>query len=215
MMKRTILALTVLVAFVRPAAAQSTGEHHYLYVAAPGIRNYLEFGGAGILVFDMDNGHAFVKRIETPASRQPQPENINGVCASATPPRFFRRTPRRLYCLDLRTEKTLWEKLLPGGCDRMSLTPDGKRLYVPSFEGPHWNVVDAATGDVVTQIETKSGSHNTVVSQDGTRAYLAGPRSPLLTVVDTSTQEIIARGGPFAAAIPPFTVKAPQTRRFG
>ena len=44
-------------------------ERHLLYVAAPGIRNYLEFGGAGILVFDMDNGHKFVKRIETPASK--------------------------------------------------------------------------------------------------------------------------------------------------
>ena len=40
-MKHTILALTVLTAFVRPAAAQSAGERHYLYVAEPGIRNYV------------------------------------------------------------------------------------------------------------------------------------------------------------------------------
>ena len=55
-----------------------------LYVAAPGIRNYLEFGGAGILVFDIDDGHSFVKRIATPdAPAGKPPENVKGVCASA------------------------------------------------------------------------------------------------------------------------------------
>ena len=44
----------------------------------------------------------------------------------------------------------------------MTISPDGKTLYVPSFEGPHWNVVDAATGDVIAKIEPKSGAHNTI-----------------------------------------------------
>ena len=44
------------------------------------------------------------------------------------------------------TEKTLWEKALPSGCDRMSITPDGKVLYVPSFEKDIWNVVDGDDG---------------------------------------------------------------------
>ncbi len=62
--------LLALLALAPDAAAQGPkkAERHYLYVAAPGIRNYLEFGGAGILVFDIDNGHKFVKRIATPAS---------------------------------------------------------------------------------------------------------------------------------------------------
>ena len=36
-----------------------------LYVAEPGIRDYLEYGGHGLLVFDIDHGHQFVKRIAT------------------------------------------------------------------------------------------------------------------------------------------------------
>src|SRR5215831_3727409 len=148
----------------------SPTERHLLYVVAPGIRNYLQFGGTGILVFDMDEGHRFVKRIETPASKVEKPENIKGVCANATTQRLYFTTLTKLYCLDLRTEKTLWEKALPGGCDRMAITPDGKLLYVPSLEKEHWNVVDAASGDVVKRIETKSGSHNTIVSLDGSRA---------------------------------------------
>src|SRR4051794_3849213 len=64
-------------------------DGRYLYVVCPGIRNYLEFGGAGILVFDIDNGHKFVKRIETPASRDEKPDNIKGVCASAATQRLY------------------------------------------------------------------------------------------------------------------------------
>jgi DNA-binding beta-propeller fold protein YncE len=189
-------------------------EHHLLYVAVPGIRNYLEFGGAGILVFDMDKGYVLVKRISTPASERDKPENIKGICANAGTRKLYFSTPTRLYCLDLLTEKTLWEKALPGGCDRMSLTPDGKLLHVPSFEGPHWNVVDGATGEVVAKIEPKSGSHNTICGLDGTRAYLAGLRSPLLTVADTKTQQVVRTVGPFSAAIRPFTVNAAQTLCF-
>jgi len=171
------------IALLAPSASSTTAaERHFLYVAAPGIRNYLEFGGAGILVFDMDRDHAFVKRIETPAGRKEKPENIKGVCACAATGRLYFTTLTRLYCVDLRSEKTLWQEALPGGCDRMSITPDGKSLFVPSLEGPHWNVVDGATGDVVEQVVTKSGSHNTVCSADGTRIYMAGMRSRGLTV---------------------------------
>jgi DNA-binding beta-propeller fold protein YncE len=112
------------------------------------------------------------------------------------------------------TERPLWQKVLPGGCDRMSITPDGARLYVPSLEGLHWNVVDGGTGDVVTKIETKSGSHNTVCAIDGTRAFLAGLRSPVLMVVDTKTQDVVARVGPFDSVIRPFTVNGAGTRCF-
>jgi DNA-binding beta-propeller fold protein YncE len=187
---------------------------HYLYVAAPGIRNYVELGGAGVLVFDVRANHAFVKRIATPASAKPKPENIKGVCACAATKRLYFSTLTKLYCVDLVSEKTLWDKALPGGCDRMSITPDGKFLYVPSLEGPHWNVVAGDTGELVTQIETKSGAHNTVVSLDGTRMYLAGLKSPLLPVVDTSSHKVLRTVGPFGAAIRPFTVNADQSLVF-
>ena len=197
----------------RPALPEAA-ERRLLYVAAPGIRNDLQYGGAGILVFDMDHDHKFLKRIETPASRETEPDNIKGVCASAGTKKLYFTTTKKLYCVDLLTEKTLWEKTLPGGCDRMSITPDGKTLYVPSLEGPTWNVVDAATGDVVAAIETKSGAHNTVCGLDGKQMYLAGLKSPLLRVADTATNKVVHEVGPFAASIRPFTVNAAQTRCF-
>jgi DNA-binding beta-propeller fold protein YncE len=187
-------------------AAEPKDVRHLLYVAVPGVRNYLEFGGAGILVFDRDAGHKFVRRIVTPASQQAKPENIKGICACAATGKLYFTTLTRLYCLDLRTDQPLWEKALPGGCDRLAITPDGKWLVVPALEGAHWNLVDAATGEVVQQIHTGSGSHNTICSLDGREAYLAGLRSPYLEVFDLQQRRIVRRVGPFQAAIRPFTV---------
>ena len=210
----TLFAALVLLAtpaLSAPAAEATNKERHLLYVAVPGIRNYLQFGGAGILVFDMDRGHRFVKRIETPASQAAKPENIKGICANAITQRLYFTTLTKLYCLDLRTEKTLWGKALPGGCDRLSITQDGRLLYVPSLEGPHWNVVDAGNGEVIRRIELKSGAHNTICSLDGSQAYLAGLRSRILSVVDTKTQEVVQSVGPFDGPIRPFTVNAAKT----
>ncbi|MBV9124399.1 MAG: hypothetical protein JO112_13650 [Planctomycetes bacterium] len=193
-------------------APGTTRSGHFLYVAAPGIRNDLEFGGAGLLVFDMDRDFTLVKRLETPASRQPQPDNLKGICACAATRKLYFDTTTRLYCLDLVTEKVLWEKALPGGCDRMSITPDGRWLFVPSFEGPHWNIVEGTTGAVAGKIETKSGSHNTICSLDGTRVYCAGLHSPRLTVVDPGTRNVLQTVGPFSAEIRPFTVNGRNTR---
>ncbi len=194
--------------------ASAKDSKRLLYVAAPGIRDDLQYGGAGILVFDIDHDHRFVRRIETPASRIAKPENVKGICASAVTGRLYLSTLTKLYCIDLKTDKPIWEKSPPGGCDRMSITPDGKTLFVPSFEGPIWNVVDAATGDVVGKIETKSGAHNTICSLDGTRVYCAGLKSKLLSVVDTEQRKVIGTVGPFSGEIRPFTVNAARSLCF-
>ena len=204
--RRCLLAglLVLLTAVAVRAESPKEEVKHYLYVGAPGIRNDLEYGGAGILVFDMDNGHKFVKRIETPASREQKPDNIKGVCANAATKKLYFTTTKKLYCVDLVTEKTLWEKALPQGCDRMSMTPDGKMLYVPSFEKDTWNVVDGPQRRGVGDHRDRRAAP-TIPSSASTaqRMYLAGLRSPLLSVADTQTHKIVKTVGPFAAAIRP------------
>ncbi|MEW4531054.1 hypothetical protein [Maioricimonas sp. JC845] len=186
-----------------------------LYVATPGIRNYLEYGGHGLLVFDIDNGHRFIKRIPTGGvDANGRPLNVKGICASAETGRIYISTIRTLQCLDLVSEKLLWERTYEGGCDRMSLSPDGKVIYQPSFEKDHWHVLDAMTGDVIATIVPKSRAHNTVYGPDGRECYLAGLASPLLTVADTSTHTAARTVGPFSASIRPFTVNGSQTLCF-
>jgi DNA-binding beta-propeller fold protein YncE len=211
--RRTFLAASLAAPFASTAQA-AAGASRLLYVVCPGIRDYLEFGGAGILVFDIDAGHKFVKRIATDASKLAKPRNIKGVVASAATKKLHFTTPEALFCVDLVSEKTEWEVKPPQGCDRLASTPDGKTLFVPSFEKDIWNVVDAVSGKVMADIETKSGAHNTIVGLDGTKAYLAGLKSPFLFVADTKTHKVIDKVGPFAASIRPFTVNGAQTLCF-
>jgi DNA-binding beta-propeller fold protein YncE len=207
------LIAALLAAFIGQAA--EAAERHYLYVAEPGIRNYVEYGGIGVLVFDIDHGYRFVKRIptwDTPAGKEP--ENVKGIAASASTGRLYVTTFTRMGAFDISTGKKIWDRAYEGGCDRMAISPDGKILYVPSFESAHWNVVDAGTGDVIAKIMPRSGSHNTIYSLDGSRVYLAGLRSPLLSVADTKTHTVVKTVGPFSKPIRPFTVNGRGTLVF-
>lgn len=190
-------------------------QRHLLYVAVPGVRNYVEYGGVGVLVYDITDDHRFVKRIPIfEAKDGAPPENIKGVALSPQSGLLYVTTPRRMAALDLYTERVVWNREYEGGCDRMALSPDGRVLYVPSLEGPHWHVVDARTGDIISRIETNSGAHNTIYGLDGAFVYLAGLRSPLLHVADAATHTITKRVGPFGNVIRPFTINGRQTLCF-
>ena len=208
------LRIFVLIASIATFAANAK-ERHYLYVAEPGIRNYVEYGGIGVLVYDIDRDYKFVRRIPTwDVPDGQKPENVKGVAASAKTGRYYVTTINRMAAFDIVTGKKLWDRMYEGGCDRMALSPDGSILYVPSFEGPHWNVVNAATGDVIKKVEPKSGAHNTIYAPDGSHVYMAGLKSPLLSVADTSTHTISKTVGPFSKPIRPFTVNGRGTLVF-
>jgi hypothetical protein len=213
MLRREFLATTAAALAAAPLGAlTATAERRFLYIAQPGIRNYLQYGGIGVLVYDIDAGHRFVKRIPTwPLEPGTNAENVKGVAASARTGRLYVSTIRRLGCIDLATDRMLWDRELDGGCDRMAIAPDGALLYVPSFEGPHWNVVDGATGEVVAKVVTNSAAHNTVYSLDGSRVYLAGLKSPVLSIAETKRHTLAGGIGPFSASVRPFTVNGAQT----
>jgi hypothetical protein len=193
-------------------AEDTTAEQHLLYVAVPGVRDYLEYGGHGLLVFDIDHGHRFVRRIATAGvDDQKRPLNVKGICACARTGRLYISTIKQLMCLDLATEKILWERRYEAGCDRMAITPDGATIYLPSLEGPLWYVVHAEDGEVRTKIEPDSGAHNTICGLGGEFAYLAGLKSPLLRVASTR-DNTVRTVGPFSAAIRPFTIDGREQR---
>ncbi len=112
------------------------------------------------------------------------------------------------------TEEVLWEKELPQGCDRMSLSPDGLVMYLPSFEKDVWYIVDAMTGEEIARNQPDSNAHNTVYGNDGKFVYQAGSGSNILSVADTSTHKIVRQIGPFSNNIRPLTINGPQTLVF-
>ncbi|MEZ4828768.1 MAG: hypothetical protein R3C61_21155 [Bacteroidia bacterium] len=196
---------------------QADHIQHFLYVASPGIRNYLEFGGHGVLVYDIDQGHKFVRRISLDGyglNEKGEPLNIKGVCAHAGTGRLYVTTIRHLICIDINTDKVLWQKEYPEGCDRMSISPDGKIIYLPSFEKDRWYVVKGEDGEIVSEIVPDSRAHNTVYGIDGKYVYLAGLGSPYLTVAETQNHTAERTIGPFSHSIRPFTVNGSQTLCF-
>jgi len=194
-------------------SGQSEEIHRYLYVAVPGIRNYLEHGGHGILVYDKSDNYRLVKRIPTRGLKSDgTPSNVKGVAVSLATNSIYITTLEALQRIDLASEEIVWEKQYDGGCDRLAMSPDGKTIYLPSLEKEHWHVVDAETGDVIKRIDTNSGAHNTVYGPDGGRVYLAGLRTPTLGVSDTRTHSMIMQVGPFSHVVRPFTINGAQTR---
>lgn len=212
MRRRDFLTTTAAVLAWPATRAFAAGERQLLYVATPGIRDYVEYGGVGVLVFDIAKNYSFVKRIPTwDVEAGARPENVKGVAASARTGKLYVSTIKRIACWDLLTEKKVWEQALPGGCDRMAIAPDGGNLYVPSLEGPHWTVLDGATGATIAKVATGEGAHNTVYGPDGSKAYLASLRSTSLSVADTRTHTVAQTVGPFTRPIRPFTINAAQT----
>ena len=122
------LALGSIAATAQVQTATTQGDDqglngHFLYVATPGIRDYLGYGGHGLVVFDIDNNHQFVKRIPTKGYHPDgRPANVKGVAVSQQLNSIYISTLYSLQRIDLETEKLLWEVPYAGGCDRMSIS---------------------------------------------------------------------------------------------
>lgn len=203
----TVLAF-VLVSF---AGRCEEGVRHYLYVAAPGIRDDLKYGGHALLVFDIDNEFKFVKRIATHGlDDKGKVLNVKGVCASKDLHCIYISTLKSLECIDLLTDKSLWEKSYDGGCDRMSIAPDSSFMYLPSLEKDHWHVVNPRDGAVMAKVEPKSGAHNTIISPDGSRVFLGGLKSKTMGIADCKTHTLVG-GIEFSDMVRPFVINGKAT----
>jgi hypothetical protein len=192
-----------------------SAQRDLLYAAVPGRVNDIGFGGIGILVFDVGRNFRFVKRIPTwEYSAAQEPENVKGIAVSVPLGMIYVSTVKRLAAWDLMTEKKIWEQTYDGHCcDRMAISPDGKTMYVPSFEGPNWYVVDAKTGNLIKDLPTpaSNGAHNTIWSLDGTKVFMAGLRSNTMSIADPATNSIVQTVGPFANSVRPFTINGAGT----
>lgn len=211
-MKTPIHLLTLLFFTAFAGLAQSK---KYLYVAEPGVRNYLEYGGHGILVYDIDNNYKLVKRIKTGSyDAKNHPSNVKGVCVSLATQCIYVSTIKSLMCISLQSDQMLWEKEYPNGCDRMAISPDGLTIYQSSFEKENWYIIDAKTGKVKKEILMGKKAHNTLSHPNGKEVYLESLNDPIVTVVNAKSGKTIRSIGPFSAPVRPFTVDFKQNKLY-
>ena len=210
-----ILSIGLFSSVSEPLEGQRAGR--FLYVAVPGIENEVEYSGTpGILVFDIDGGHRFVRRIPTwKMAGDGLVETVRGMAADVPRRRLYVSTVKRLAAIDLTTETVVWDKSFDGHCcDRFAVSPDGATIFAPAFGRPRWNVVRAADGELLTTIDIAGWPRQTIFSRDGRFVYLAAWESSALSVVDAKTFKVIREVGPFSNFVCPFTVNGRETLAF-
>ncbi len=204
------MGLTLLLLAFASAGAAGQQERRFWYVAVPGLDiETTERGTTGILVFDIDAGHKFVRRISPWPRTAPLDEHVRGIAADVKTRRLYLSTVGRIAAVDLLTERVVWEKTYDGHCcDRLAVSPDGGTIYAPAFGRPKWYVVRARDGELITTIGVTGFPRQTIYSRDGRRAYLAAWESPVITVVEAASHKVVKEIGPFGGFVCPFTITA-------
>jgi 6-phosphogluconolactonase (cycloisomerase 2 family) len=165
-----------------------------------------------ISVYDIDAGHRLIKTIRT----VPNVRDVRGVAASAITGKLYVAYRDvsgigRVYCLDVDSDRLLWDKSIAPGVDRLAINPNGRLLYVPTWEdgtADFINVVDAGTGNILRRVYFSNRSHDTqyprfgpvfqeTKAEDGSGNYLY--------MVDPKSYEI-SRLGPYSGVLGPYAV---------
>jgi len=204
---KILATLAFLVLFVLALPAEET--RRFLYMATPDGAQNDGRSGEGILVFDIDDGHSFVKRIDLPVFK----EGIRGFTGNlATHCVYYSTSAGALGCFDLETEKVVWEKRFKAGCDRSCITMDGKILYVPTGwwytgEDSGFLKVDAGNGELLDWIKVGPTAHNSIASLDGKYVYLGTVTK--LTQFDANTGKELQKIEPVGeSGVFPYTVNS-------
>lgn len=122
--------------------------------------------------------------------------DVRGITAAAPAHRLYimynQNNQGRVAAFDLLANQIVWDKVIhTPGVDRGDITPDGKTLYIPTWEydlhTPYELVVEAANGIEVGQIPLPLKSHDTIVSLDGADVFME-TRSPVATMYVASTR---------------------------
>ena len=190
---------------IYPANALSKLRGLYAVNQAPAMRG-------SISVYDIDRGHRLVKTITTVANV----DDVRGVAVSAATGKLYvsYRTNSgvgMIYCLDVYKDVVLWNRVIKPDVDRLSIHPNGRFLYVPTFEGgtaDYINVLDADSGDVVREVYFSNRSHDTQFPLSGPlfqETKAADGSGNYLHMIDPSSYAV-SRIGPYSGILGPYAV---------
>ena len=211
-MRNLLLTICCLLTFSSTLNAQDqSGLKRYLYLSTPDAAQVEgQADGAGILIFDIDDGHKLVRRIDIPEFT----EGTRGFAANlATHSAYFSTQGPRIGAFDLETDQITWQQNYQLGSDRSSVTLDGKKVYVPTGwwvdnEDSGLLVLDGDNGEMIKHVPIGRKAHNSLVSVDGRYVYLGTTR--MLTMLDTENESVVAQISPVGEeggqGVFPFTV---------
>jgi hypothetical protein len=182
-----------------------TGRFLYAVNQAGDIRG-------SISVYDIDNGHRLVRTIETVRDV----DDVRGVAASAATGKLYVAYRTRagigmIYCLSVYDDVVLWHRAIDPDVDRLAIHPEGKLLYVPTWEGrsaDFINVLDAGTGEIVRKVYFSNRSHDTLFPVSGPlfqETKAEDESGKYLYLIDPQIYKV-SRVGPYAGTLGPYAV---------
>ena len=173
-----------------------------------------------IHVYDIDQHHAEVKVIRLFSCCA----DVRGITAAVPTRRLYvmynRDSEGHVASLDLISGQLIWDRVLhTPGVDRGDVTPDGRTLYVPTWEDDPGSayelVIDAETGAEQARIALPPRSHDTIVSLDGQRVFME-TKSPTASmyVADTASNQVIEALGGYCCSgvLAPFAINGTGTK---
>jgi YVTN family beta-propeller protein len=116
----------------------------------------------------------------------------HGAAAAPDGSRFYFSSEgeQTLHVVDGKTLQTVKKIALTGRPNNISISKDGRRVYVGIVSAPGAvDVIDTATMEKVKSIPTKGGIHNVYVTPDGRYVVAGSIAGRLMTVIDQKTEE--------------------------
>jgi hypothetical protein len=223
-LRRTVLLLGAAAVFLtgcQPAA--QTAVHRSGGTARPATAVKLTYAAQDdgtIHVYDQAGSHRLLRTIRVFACCA----DVRGAAAAAPTHRLYvmynQSGHGHVAALDLLSDRLVWDRILHSpGVDRGNITPDGRTLYLPTWESdpnsPYELVVDAGSGDEIGRITVPARSHDTIVSLDGTRVFMeTKSATAALYVATTATNQVteVVSGYCCSGVLAPFSVNGSNTR---
>lgn len=181
---------------------------------------YAAHNDGTIHVYDIDNHHVEVKAIRIFACCA----DVRGITAAVPTHRlhvmYNREHQGHLAAIDLLSDQVLWDRVLHSpGVDRGNVDPDGKILYLPTWEddpdSPYELVVDAETGTEQARLTLPPRSHDTIVSLDGQRVFMeTKSQTATMYVADTASNQVVVNLGGYCCSgvLGPFAINGTGTK---
>ena len=177
---------------------------------------YAAHNDGTITVHDINNSHSLVKTIKVFSVAG---ANLRGAAAAIPTARFYVfynvNQEGHIACVDLRNDSLVWDQIVhTPGVDRGDVTPDGQKLYVPTWEddpnSPYELVLDAGTGNLLSTIAMPSRTHDTLCSLDGTRVFMENKNvvDHRVRVVSPVNDEVVSATDQFSGVVQPYAVTA-------
>src|SRR5688500_909635 len=118
----------------------------------------------------------------------------HGAAAAPDGSRFYfsSEAEQTLHVVDAKTLQVTKKIPLTGRPNNISISKDGRRVYVGIVSAPGAvDVIDTATLERTKSIPTKGGIHNVYVTPDGKHVVAGSIAGRVMTVIDQATEEPI------------------------